>query len=512
MIVSRCEAAHRARRRSFVLLAVLIIVGGALLVATSMTFMAQAEYAGRAAATRALQDRALAWSGTQIVMLRLDEQRERILDGELPELDEQYEIYRLGEDDDARVGIVRLLPIGPAGERVVPESAKLDLNEVDAERLNATGWITSELADAIIAHRDQALHGRLRSVERLLEHPDIHIEELRSPLTELTEPFGEPTDEAAPVTMREAPAIRGLADLLTVYAFEPALQRNGRRRINLDVPWSEELGRRLNERFGDGAAAIVRQIIDQGTTFDRDAVIVQVLRFLEAPIEDWPDILDALTTESGEMHFGRLNINAASAEALESLPGIEPEQAASIVRVRDSLDADERWSPVWPVMQEIISGEQFQAIVESVTTRSWTYRMRLAAGEVVASDVRGKIESPLVWELVIDLSAPSPRIAALREVTLEPIAARLALAMEALAEDEREPWPEDDAAPLSPDEDAAATTLSEPAADPAIANDDDADRDADEAGDASETGDSADQEEGEPALPTRSRLGRWSAG
>ena len=79
----------RARQpdRAFVLIAVLVIVGGALLVATSVMFIAHAELAGEAGLAEAAQSRALAWSGVQAVMNRLDDQRDLILDSEGPELE-----------------------------------------------------------------------------------------------------------------------------------------------------------------------------------------------------------------------------------------------------------------------------------------------------------------------------------------------------------------------------------------------------------------------------------------
>src|SRR5438552_6062465 len=77
-------------RRAFVLIAVLVIVGSALYVATALMFQAQADVISAGRAAQVAQSRALAWSGVQAVMSRLNEQRDRILAGQGPRLDDQY--------------------------------------------------------------------------------------------------------------------------------------------------------------------------------------------------------------------------------------------------------------------------------------------------------------------------------------------------------------------------------------------------------------------------------------
>ncbi len=169
-------------RRSFVIVVVLVITGSALLVATGMLFMMQSEAAGSAGAIDAARTRALAWSGIQLVMSRLDEQRDTLLRGELPELDMQYEIYEAA----GRIGIVRLLPITPERDRFAAEAGKIDLNHVDAEGLARTGMIDQELASSIIAYRDQTLGRPFQSIAELLDVEGVTPEMIYGPLDELT--------------------------------------------------------------------------------------------------------------------------------------------------------------------------------------------------------------------------------------------------------------------------------------------------------------------------------------
>jgi DNA uptake protein ComE-like DNA-binding protein len=432
--------ARRIRHdRAMALIAVLIVMGGTVLVATSLLFVAQAEYAGTARTGEAAQSRALAWSGVQAVIARLNEQREAILDGDIPQLDEQFIIYETG----SRLGVVRLLPVGPDGERLVPEAAKLDLNSIDAEILEATGLVDDGLAAAVIAYRDGTLRRPYQSVGELLRVEGLSAETLYGPIENLAADDDESLDEAGGVAAgfgSGAPTeLRGLADAATVYSFEPALQRNGRLRINLNVPWSDELGRRVGDRFGTDVAQTLQRIMESGTTFETEAKIFEVLRFFQVPVEDWPDIVDTFTTDEGDFHFGRLDINTAPYEALAALPGLEPEQADEIVQVREELDPDDRATVAWPAVQGIIEAEAYDQLAGRITTRCWTWRLRLAAGEVDAEEPDADLQNPTVYEAVIDLSAPRPRVAFLRDVTWMRATALIANAVDRDSDGDLEP-------------------------------------------------------------------------
>jgi DNA uptake protein ComE-like DNA-binding protein len=425
--------------RAFVLIAVLVIVGGALLVATSVMFIAHAELAGEAGLAEAAQSRALAWSGVQAVMSRLDEQRDVILDSEMPQLEGEYVVY----ETPSRIGLVRLLSVTPDGAIFAPEAGKLDLNAADAPILAETGLVDASLADAIIQYRDGTLGRPYQSVAELLHVPGMTPEILYGEIAELTvmdDAMGVQLGLSERIAERlDDATLRGLADAVTVYGFEPALQRDGTLRINLNVPWSDELGRRVDQRFGEGASGILKRVFDDGTTFDDEAKIFQVLRSLNSDPEEWPDIVDAITTESGEFHFGRLDINTAPFEALVALEGIDAEQASQIVDVREDLSIDEKATIAWPAIQGIVEPEAYDDLAGHITTRCWTYRLRLAAGEVDAGDPEGALINPAIYEIVVDLSAPRPRIAYLRDITLLQTAAVLAVNASSAMDEEDEP-------------------------------------------------------------------------
>ena len=132
----------RQTPHGFALVAVLVVMGGALLVATSLLFVAQAEIAGSAVAADRAQAHALARSGVVAVIARLNEQRQEILDGRTPRIDEEFVIYETA----GRIGMVRLLAVGPGGEVLVPEASKRDLQYADAGALAEANGSHAELA------------------------------------------------------------------------------------------------------------------------------------------------------------------------------------------------------------------------------------------------------------------------------------------------------------------------------------------------------------------------------
>ncbi len=395
------------------MLAVLVCMMSAILVATGLLFISQTEAAGSAGSADAAQTRALLWSGAQAVMSRLADQRDRLLAGDMPDLDSQLTIY----ETESRAGVVRLLPFRD-GSLYASESAKLDVNRIDAESLARTGLVDRATADAIIAWRS-GLGRPVQSVSEMLNVPGMTTESLYGSLDSV---LG--IDESSMRGERRARAaeagnqVSGLADILTVFSVEPAVQYTGKRRINLNVPWSEELGKRIEERFGGDAAALLKQVFENGTKFDSESSLIKAMRAYNTPPEQWPAILDAFTTEKGAFHFGRLDINAAPREALLALPGISEEQAAQIVNVRQTLSAEERGSASWPVLNQILTAEAFEPLAGRITSRCWAFRIRLAAGEVSADAPDGPLTNPLVQELVIDLAGPKPHIGYLRDITL----------------------------------------------------------------------------------------------
>ena len=77
-------------------------------------------------------------------------------------------------------------------------------------------------------------------------------------------------------------------------------------------------------------------------------------------------------------------------------------------------------------MQGIVDEETFETLAAKITIHCWTYRLRIAAGEVDAGDEDGPLQHPIIFEIVIDLAAPETRIAYLRDISMLQTAALLA--------------------------------------------------------------------------------------
>jgi len=415
---------RRSDRRGTILIVVMIIAMAAILVVAGLLAVIGSEAASRAAGRRDSDARVMASSAISVVGDLLDARRAGILDGHALEApDARIELSA----DGGRVWVLRLLPVGPGGEVMVSENGRLDLNAVDASALVATGFVDEEVAAAIIAERMR--RGVFHSVEALYGVPGVTPEMMEG--EEPSEDFaaqasGEEADLRSRILERLGEAQpRGLADVVTVHASEPALQRNGLRRIGLNRPWTPELGERLDERFGEGTGEVVRGLMQQGQQFSDDRSIVSVLRRFSVSETEWAPILDALTGREGDEITGRLDINTASSAALIGL-GLTTEQAETIVSVRSSLSDDERWTVTWPLVRGILDGEEMEAMIDRLTVRSWCYRLRLAVLEVDAADDTRIYAGPVVFDVVYDLVDPLVRVAALREVTHLPLARVLA--------------------------------------------------------------------------------------
>ena len=167
-------------------------------------------------------------------------------------------------------------------------------------------------------------------------------------------------------------------------------------------------------------------------------------------VEDWIDPVDVLAFDTSPDRTGRLDLNAASAAALRMLPGVTEEEAAAIVEARERLTPQERSTVMWPALLEIWPIERYPELLERITVRSFVWRLRLACGTVEAEAPDGPIEDATVWEVVVDLGADRPRLAALREITQFDLAARLLAARLSVGEPDASRFAEDTLAGSDP--------------------------------------------------------------
>jgi hypothetical protein len=186
----------------------------------------------------------------------------------------------------------------------------------------------------------------------------------------------------------------------------------------------------VDDRFGEGASTAVKQFFDRGTKFKGMADIVAAAISANVEPKDWAPIVDALTASADPYLIGLVDLNHAPAEVLSAVPGISVEAAGRIVNARDSVDAAARRTPVWPVIEGILQPQEYVKAADHLTIRSLQWRVRVEAGTASASDQDHGEQSAVladrvVLEAVIDVASERPRIAYLRDVTLEDQVERL---------------------------------------------------------------------------------------
>ena len=416
-------------RRGFVLLAVMIGLAMALAASAALLQLAQAESAGSYHSVQRAQAHALARSGMEVLAGELAAQREDILAGRLPHLDEQYVIYETG----GALGVVRLLPLGTAGARLETESAKLDINEVSAEQLVATGMVDEVLAERIVQFRAKALGRPIQSLCELASVPGVTNELLIGSLERMREEHA--SDALADDSVRRASEERALVDVFTVYSIEADMRMDGSRRLDLSVKRevaseegsssAVEVGEPNAEELGE-IPEVLRPLVARGTTFTKASEIVRILRENNLPPHDWPEYFETCTTQPHELRHGRIDINAAPLEALLAVPGFTVEHAEAIAAAQETLTDAERGTVCWPVIAGIVEPEALEQAIDHITNRSFCFRVRMAVGEVSHEAPDEPLRSPLVYEIVFDLASPEPRLAYLRDVTLMPAMLELA--------------------------------------------------------------------------------------
>ncbi|MGE4198577.1 MAG: ComEA family DNA-binding protein, partial [Phycisphaerales bacterium] len=445
---------------------------------------------------RAAPSRAMAWSGVLAVMSELAAQREEILQGKKPSITEYWAASGPEADSPGtpRWGF-RVLEMqtatGDAGEGWVacePEMGKLDVNTATTEMLAKLPGVSAALAEAIVSARGPE---RFTSVPELLRVPGMTPELLfeagakEKRAADVTAPAaeagaeergatGESGSASKPEVSSEADAPpggaarRALADYLTVFSFDPEVQLGfgpkasdvrGNQRINLNVTWSDELGSAIERRFDRSVADGVKGLLESGRTFAKPSDIVKTLRAFRVEPDGWAEVLDAFTTNPEDYRLGQVDLMTASEPVLACVPGISVNAAKEIVFRRSRLDEERRRTPVWPVLEGIVTQDEFEQAVDYLSARCLQWRVIVEGGIVPALEdasadaggsggggrweVREVAESGIdraeftrrvderegartrqrvVLEAVIDISSRRPRVAMLRDVTRLPLA------------------------------------------------------------------------------------------
>ena len=405
------------------LVLVLVVMLFAIWTASVLISTAQVQAGSASVAEQQARTQALLRSGIDVVSHALAAQRKGILAGEKVNLEKQYVIYR----EDTRQGVVRLLAVTPNGDIVRNEATCLDINHVTAEQLLRTGLLQPEVAQAIVDRRE--LVGSFGSITELLAVDGMTPSHLYGDIAEINY-TSQVSGEAPGLGERVLDRLgfsspRGLADVVTVYACEPVSPSLEKPTINLAAGWSKQIKAQLSLLFDAGTVAIIEGVSKKGS-LEHDGQLAQRLATQLSPTT-LIQVMGALTCSTESTRLGRVDINHASPFVLKAIGGLDSDQIQQLIDRRGDIDVMSRQSPLWPHTQGLIRQDQVADFYNMATTYGLAYRFILAAGEVEADDQEARLIEPQIFEIVVDLVDPSPRVAYLRDISLLQTAARLTL-------------------------------------------------------------------------------------
>ncbi len=312
---------------------------------------------------------------------------------------------------------------GTAGEYgFVDEAAKLNINTATLEMLKALPGMTEEFAAAIIDWRDtdddvtpggaeSSAYAQKKPACKAKNAPFESVGELAlvngatreilygedANLNGALDPNEDDSGTNLPADNGDGKLDGGILSYVTVFSREPNKQADGTARINISQPPpNEALRTLLTGKFGEERGGAILAAVGPATV--RSALeFFQRSRMKE---EEFGQIVDALTTKTGDWLPGLINVNTAGAAVLACVPGIGTEKAAAVVSARQSRtvqDTNIAWVAAALGAQGVGQAGPF------LTGQSWQASVDVAA---VGRHGRGYRRT----RFVIDTSTETPRI------------------------------------------------------------------------------------------------------
>ena len=123
-----------------------------------------------------------------------------------------------------------------------------------------------------------------------------------------------------------------------------------------------------------------------------------------------PLLLDRFTTRTERRLQGLININTASAQVLQTLPGIDEALADSIVASRKNLRPEQRRTPAWLYSEGLMDAVQFKRVAPLLTARASQFQFHVLGYAVPSGRYR-------VLDVVVDAATSPPSILYLRDIS-----------------------------------------------------------------------------------------------
>jgi DNA uptake protein ComE-like DNA-binding protein len=270
---------------------------------------------------------------------------------------------------------------------IIDASSRIDLNRADRETLLRLPGIDEATVDEILAWRGDGQAGESSSAAnyeglprpyQLKGAPFDSVEELL--LVEGVTPQllygdangaegtpgrpGSLSDPGEAGADGQAPWI----DLLALDTWGPNRNAAGEARVDLNTATAEQLvaasGRTLN-------IARARIIVQRRARGGRFTSLMSLLAVPGLDPRSVRDLVDHVTVTPGERLEGRLNLNTAPIEALETMTGVTPEMAQRIVERRETEGSFESLGDLFDLDEEA-----FRVLADRVTTKSSVFLVR----------------------------------------------------------------------------------------------------------------------------------------
>ena len=444
-MASKTPGRMRRRPEGFVLVAVLVVILLASMVAMSLLFRVRAEQTATSAGAGGDQAAAAAMSGIQEAM-RLA--KDAVEDADWLDNPRAFR-DRFVFDDGANRWYFSVYSAATDETSTEPrfgltdEAGKLNINHAHQAELEKIPQFTKPLAEAVRDYIDidslerqdgaeQEYYSALAQPYQIRNGPLATLDELllvRGFTPALL--YGEDAnmnfrldaneddgEERRPVDNKDGRLDLGLSRYLTTCTYEFDNDRDGAPRTNVNNPLVPLPGIELPPALTNFIGALrqakgrVNHAADlleaTGKFKDKAGKEVEVPSGVGA--NELPLVLDLFCATDDAQVAGLINVNTASMNVLQTIPGIDAALAESIISGRRSIAADRRYTLAWLYQEKIVDAARFKVIAPHLTARGYQFSFRVVGYGIPSGRY-------CVLDVITDMAGLEPVILSLRDIT-----------------------------------------------------------------------------------------------
>jgi DNA uptake protein ComE-like DNA-binding protein len=439
------SGAARRQREGFVLVAVLIVILLASMVAMSLLFRVRAEQTATNASAGGDQASAAAMSGIQEAMRLVKEATEDADWQDNPRAFRDrfvfddgvnrwyFSVYSAAADEtstEQRFGLT-------------DEAGKVNINHAHQADLEKIPQMTAPLAEAARDFIDfdnlerqegaeQEYYSALAQPYQIRNGPLVTLDELLlvrgfTPLLLYGEdanmnfrldPNEDDGPERQPPDNKDGRLNLGLSRYFTTCSYEFDNDRDGAPRTNINNPSVPLPGIELPPPLTNFIAMLrqaklrINHVADlleaTGKFKDKAGKVVEIPSGVGA--DELPLVLDLFCATDDAQVAGLVNVNTASLNVLQTVPGIDAALGESIISGRRSIAVERRHTLAWLYQDKIVDAARFKVIAPHLTARGFQYSFRVVGYGMPSGRY-------CVLDVIIDIAGLEPVILSLRDIT-----------------------------------------------------------------------------------------------